>query len=817
MNRAKKFLSLALLAFLSAVACQKPDQPQPDPTPAITIPTQSQAFFDSGISFPTPSSGQTQPQTQTVTFTTTESWTSTVVDTKSSTWLTVEPSSGSAGTVNMKVTAQPNDTDKSRSATVTIKSGSMSKSFSVTQEAKPAPVAVTEVTLDKTELSLKEGESETLTATVKPDNADDKTVTWSSSDEAVATVENGKVTAIKEGTATITAKAGEKSATCKVTVSKNVVAVTSITLNKTALSLTEGESETLTATVKPDDATDKTVTWSTSDTAIATVDQNGKVTAVKEGTATITAKAGEKTATCKVTVNGIPVASITLNKTKVTLHPGETDTLVATVSPDNASDQTITWTSSYPAAVTVDDNGKITAVAVGASTIHASCGGKSASCEVTVDPIPVESITLNKTEMSLKEGESETLTATVKPDDATDKTVTWSTSDTDTAIATVDQNGKVTAVKEGTATITAKAGDKTATCSVTVTGSRISVSPSSLSFLASGGTKQIQVTCNGDWSVSGQPDWCRLSMTSGSGNATIQLTAAQNSGAQRTAQLTLSCAGKTAIVKITQTGGGWQNMSFVHKSLYMMFSSVYCPHSETMDQKIHETDGSVGNKYNRVDVYESSLGEAAINFPEAERLKSLYYSGTPSGVLDYRIQINNSTAYSTATQDKFISAIHQQEELYPAVTGISFSSSFSGTSLSVKGKVYSHEAETFLLSVFLLEDKVVQGTKRHDNVLRMSLSDVLGDMFTINTRNTIFDFQYNVTIPEEYNTSNLSILVIVQRYYGNQPIVRDLYVNDYYVDNCRKAPLGVAAELEINDNASGDGNEGIGIGDEITF
>ena len=163
-------------------------------------------------------------------------------------------------------------------------------------------IAVTEVTLNKTELTLKEGESETLTATVKPDNATDKTVTWSTSDASIATVDaNGKVTAVKEGTATITAKAGDKSATCKVTVSKNVIAVTEVTLNKTELTLKEGESETLTATVKPDNATDKTVTWSTSDASIATV-ENGKVTAIKEGTATITAKVGDKSATCKVTV-----------------------------------------------------------------------------------------------------------------------------------------------------------------------------------------------------------------------------------------------------------------------------------------------------------------------------------------------------------------------------------------------------------------------------------------------------------------------------------------------------------------------------------
>ena len=153
--------------------------------------------------------------------------------------------------------------------------------------------------------------TETLTATVSPDNATDKTVTWSSSDKSVATVSSsGKVTAVKAGTAKITAKAGDKTATCTVTVSEKVIAVTSIKLDKSTLSLTEGETAALTATVSPDNATDKTVTWSSSDKSIATVSSSGKVTAVKAGTAKITAKAGDKTATCLVTVTASTGTSI---------------------------------------------------------------------------------------------------------------------------------------------------------------------------------------------------------------------------------------------------------------------------------------------------------------------------------------------------------------------------------------------------------------------------------------------------------------------------------------------------------------------------
>ena len=168
-----------------------------------------------------------------------------------------------------------------------------------------AAIVVTSVTLDKTELALTVGDAAVqLKATVAPDNATDKTVTWTSDKPAVATVDaTGKVTAVAVGEAIITAQAGDKTATCKVTVKAPVVAVTSVKLDKTELALTLGDAAVqLKATVAPDNATDKTVTWSIDKTSVATVDATGKVTAVAEGEATITAKAGDKTATCKVTV-----------------------------------------------------------------------------------------------------------------------------------------------------------------------------------------------------------------------------------------------------------------------------------------------------------------------------------------------------------------------------------------------------------------------------------------------------------------------------------------------------------------------------------
>ena len=171
------------------------------------------------------------------------------------------------------------------------------------------PIVVTGITLDKTTATVEEGAKVTLTATVTPDNATDKTVTWSTSNEAIATVSGGVVTGVKAGEVTITAKAGDKSATCTVTVTAaatepEVVPVTGVTLNQTAVTLDIDQSITLTATVAPENATNKAVRWASDKTDVATVDANGKVTAVAAGTAsiTVTTADGDKSATCTVTV-----------------------------------------------------------------------------------------------------------------------------------------------------------------------------------------------------------------------------------------------------------------------------------------------------------------------------------------------------------------------------------------------------------------------------------------------------------------------------------------------------------------------------------
>ena len=327
---------------------------------------------------------------------------------------------------------------------------------------KETTVEVSSVSLNTATIEMIEGETFNLVATVLPKDAEYDGITWASSNASVASVNSGTVTALKEGTATITASAGGKSSTCSVKVSSKVIPVTSVTLDKTSLSMQVGETETLTATVNPADATDKIVTWSSSDVSVATV-ADGKITAKKSGAATITAKSGNCTAECVVSVS-VNTESVTLDKTTLSLSVGESAQLTATVSPADATDRNVIWTSSDESVAKVSD-GKVTAVKSGKATITAKCGDKTAVCAVTVT-VPTGSVTLDKTTLSLAVGESAQLTATVSPADATDRNVTWISSDE--SVASVN-SGIVTALKEGTATITASAGGKSAVCAVTVT------------------------------------------------------------------------------------------------------------------------------------------------------------------------------------------------------------------------------------------------------------------------------------------------------------------------------------------------------------
>ena len=255
-----------------------------------------------------------------------------------------------------------------------------------------------------------------------------------------------------------------------------IVPVSQITLNKAETSISVGNSETLTATVAPENAANKALTWASSDEDVATVAPDGTVTAVKAGAATITATAADgsgKSAVCKVTVTG-----------------GTTPPAHEHRYGDWSKDGTNHWHECTDAACpNQSESIKDKAAHIYDDDADTTCNICGYVRTVTPEIVPVSQITLNKAETSISVGNSETLTATVTPENAANKALKWASSDED--VATVAPDGTVTAVKAGAATITATAADgsgKSATCTVTVTGGTTPSQPGSSTGGSSGGS-----------------------------------------------------------------------------------------------------------------------------------------------------------------------------------------------------------------------------------------------------------------------------------------------------------------------------------------
>ncbi len=276
--------------------------------------------------------------------------------------------------------------------------------------------------------------------------------------------------------------------------------VSTLTMSQSTATMNSGATLQLSATVTPADAHDATMTWKSSNTSLATVDQTGKVTAKAGGTVTITATANDgsgKSATCKITIVQL-VTKVALSYTTLTVGKGTTFNLDATVTPTNASNRELTWTSSNTSAVMVLDDGVFYAKAAGTATLTAKAkdaGGKSATCKVTVLSASPSSISLSKTSVSLRPGESTQLTATVSPSGAAGVTLVWTSSNT--SVATVDQTGKVTAISNsGTATITATVAGSTSI----VASAKVTISNNTLAGTFSvSATKKVQFTKSNLW------------------------------------------------------------------------------------------------------------------------------------------------------------------------------------------------------------------------------------------------------------------------------------------------------------------------------
>lgn len=454
-------------------------------------------------------------------------------------------------------------------------------------------ISVTGVSLNATTATVEAGNKYQLIATVQPTNATNTNVTWSSDKMDIATVDkNGLVTAEAAGTAniTVTTEDGNHTAKCVVTVTakeEEKVPATEVTLDKKELTLTVGGTDgTLTATIAPNNATNKNVTWTSSAKNVATISSDGTVTPVGVGktTITVTTEDGGFTDTCEVTVKPNVQAEIT-GADSVEMESTITLGANVTVNPSTTT-YSNTWDSSNKEVATIDENGIVTPVSVGTTTITLTVKTSdnnefTFNKEITVNAKPdvkVQTITVSGGN-EVVSGEELQLSAMVLPEGATEKEVTWSTSNTQ--VATVDNNGKVTAktvTQDTQVTIKATANDgSNVTGSITITVKPVAVSKvelnhTSANMTVGGNTLQLIATVTPNnaankevtWSVENTEGSEVVSLSGTTGNSitvtaksggTATITATSNANSEVKAACTVTVTVPVTGVTISAQGG----------------------------------------------------------------------------------------------------------------------------------------------------------------------------------------------------------------------------------------------------------------------
>ncbi len=465
--------------------------------------------------------------------------------------------------------------------------------------------AATAMKFDKNVLNLMVGKFDFIKPTFTPANCTETNLDWKSSDEKVAKIDiSGRVTALSAGTTYITATTDNgKFAMCRVVVTQSVTGVSIVPESK---AIYKGQKFQLTATVAPKNASNKNITWKSSNTKVATVTSNGEVKGIIGGVAIITCTTvdGNYVDACVVTVKEL-VTSVKLNYSSYKLGLKKTIKLTATVTNQTATNKNVKWTSSNSKIATVDSKGKVTAKALGSVTITATAldGSKEdATCDIRVVR-EVTSISLNKGSMSLYVGSRQTLKATIKPTNATYKTPNWKSSNT--SVATVDSSGVVTALKAGTALITASAQDnsgKKAICYLTVNNripaTGVTVQDTEITMVE-GEKKSVQIALIPSTSSDGVK-WSSNNSSVASVDKSSGMITAKSSGSANITVMTDS--GKKATITVTVIGLNVTSLVTEQYTTYKQALSVEGAKTKikwsSQNQKIVEvySDGTISTR-----------------------------------------------------------------------------------------------------------------------------------------------------------------------------------------------------------------------------
>ena len=686
-------------------------------------------------------------------------------------------------------------------------------------------VAVSSVSLNKSSAELTVGETLRLSATVSPADATDKSVTWSSSNSSVATVSpTGEVTAVAVGSANITASAGGKSASCAVTVVNPTVSVSSVTFDKDRLDLTVGGTAKLTATVSPADATDKTVTWESSDATVATVDKDGNVKALKGGTSNITAKAGGKSATALV-----DVMDVTPTEVSVGAEGGDIKVTVVTTrkyhvesKPDwiteGAVDKQVHTFKVAANLQTAERNGVISICDEAGTCFSCQVKQEGAKMYLTVEPGSVEFDNAGGT-ASVKVSSNEKWTASA---DASWCEVTPASGECEGTFAVKVGEYKGEGRRNATVTVSSEGGLKQTVAVEQYGIVPFDVTPLTVDIGEEGGTFDVKITSSYGYHISGMSEWISQKSVSGKIH-TFKVEPNPEFDPRKGVVTFCDDEGTCLSVEVRQARHiagpnevDWSK-DFYHRSLFMIFARTYNGYSPYYDLGVRRAQSRRPGKIEPLSLYDD---DGVLCFEPTGVLRTQYGVTMDSfGVVDGRQAVD---VYWNEEEigNLAVESVDQLEAGFTTVSAIGWSSSISGNKLSLETHVFVKEAGDYKYTVLLVEDGVkcwqsdyYNGGREyvHDGVARVAVTDISGESFKAYTANTVKSKKFTVNIPDSCVKENLRILVYVQRAYGKMKKLSSSDYDGYFVDNCWSGKAGenmLPAVIAGTDGENEDATEG---------
>ena len=329
-------------------------------------------------------------------------------------------------------------------------------------------------------------------------------------------------------------------------------------------------------------------------------------------------------------------------------------------------------------------------------------------------------------------------------------------------------------------------------------------SPSTIEVEPVGGLFTMNIRSTVDFHVQINDDWIKQVSVTGDPRlgATVTFSAEMNNGEERSSVM-IVCDDKNCYPVVVTQGDGSKLKKVTHHSLGMRFTATWCGYCPIMSKTFHLAKDNLGDKFEYICMYAT---DGDYGFSDMNTLASQYkIGGYPTGIIDGRFEVENySSEYAAGL---IASAVEETETNYPAATAIGLETSLSGQNLTVKAEVFANCAETYKLTVILMENGIIgyqadytdgdQQNFQHDRVARKTLtSSISGDSFSIDEVGGTKSFTYTYTVPASYKKNNLMILAYVQRTFGSRPVIQSGHYGNWYVDNCRVAAVGTTAPLE---------------------